>query len=525
MILNKFISKKCPATQSLKLTDFFLCSRNCGLIFRVAEEELGIPALLDPVDMAECDTPDRLSILTYLSEFYHKFKAEKSPSGSPSTPKKEDSSINTTDTSLNKSCPDLKRKDSCDSGVSVSPLGSVCNSPPASHRNTTPSSSRSSLPSSLPPSSLKSSSPVTPKPLTSTPKADDKKVHQQQSGQTPSCSRQFNSESAVTSPIVPSAPAPIIIRPDESAGTGIENLLRQRLKISLDNPGSSYKGYHDTSQSSPRSNLLQSMISAPDSPTPDIESTGNRTFSESVPGNKQEKCEPDTVTKSSRRHTLDTVQTNNIVGRGRVSQLSQSFANSCQQPSKFVSKTTISLTPNNPIKYSSNNSVTCDIKSNNNVSSPRSWKDFNKSAEAFTASSHKSPSHSLQVKINRSSSQAPSEETPSKRIVITPSSSSLSSRLSTGSSSKSREDLNCNLKNDNSFKSRMMKFEQMINPTSSKVDVRDRPAIKRINLSGYQEDDRHQDVSKHERRKTISFPANFALASMIDSSQETGLTF
>ena len=491
-----------------------LCSRNCGLIFRVAEEELGIPALLDPVDMAECDTPDRLSILTYLSEFYHKFKAEKSPSGSPTTPKKDDSSLSTTDTSLNKSCPDLKRKDSCDSGVSVSPLGSVCNSPPASHRTTTPSSSsRSSLP-------------VTPKLLTSTPKSDDKKV-QQQSAQTPSCSRQFNSESAVTSPIVPSAAATIITRPDESAGTGgLENLLRQRLKISLDNPGSSRKGYHDTSQSSPRSHLLQSMISAPASPPPDIESSGNRTFSESVPTNKQEKCEPDTVpvTKSWRRHTLDTVQTN-IVGRGRVSQLSQSFANSCQQPSKFVSKTTISLTPNNPIKYSSNNSVTCDIKSNNNVSSPRSWKDFNKSAEAFSASSHKSPSHSLQVKINSSSSQVPSEETPSKRIVITPSSSSLSSRLSTGSSSKSREDLNCNLKNDNSFKSRMMKFEQMINPTPSKLDVRDRPAIKRINLSGYQEDHRHQDVAKHERRKTISFPANFALASMIDSSQESGLTF
>ena len=53
--------------------------RNCSLVFRVAEDQLGIPSLLDPVDMAECESPDRLSILTYLSEFYHKFKAEKSP--------------------------------------------------------------------------------------------------------------------------------------------------------------------------------------------------------------------------------------------------------------------------------------------------------------------------------------------------------------------------------------------------------------------------------------------------------------
>ena len=43
-------------------------------MFDVAERELDIPALLDPQDMAECSSPDRLSILTYLAEFYHKFK-------------------------------------------------------------------------------------------------------------------------------------------------------------------------------------------------------------------------------------------------------------------------------------------------------------------------------------------------------------------------------------------------------------------------------------------------------------------
>ena len=43
-------------------------------MFEVAERELDIPALLDAQDMAECSSPDRLSILTYLAEFYHKFK-------------------------------------------------------------------------------------------------------------------------------------------------------------------------------------------------------------------------------------------------------------------------------------------------------------------------------------------------------------------------------------------------------------------------------------------------------------------
>ncbi|KAK4688455.1 hypothetical protein P7C73_g1661, partial [Tremellales sp. Uapishka_1] len=49
---------------------------NTALAFKVAEESLGIPRLLEVADLCDVEVPDERSVMTYVAEFFHKFSSE-----------------------------------------------------------------------------------------------------------------------------------------------------------------------------------------------------------------------------------------------------------------------------------------------------------------------------------------------------------------------------------------------------------------------------------------------------------------
>ncbi|EIW72853.1 hypothetical protein TREMEDRAFT_42026 [Tremella mesenterica DSM 1558] len=49
---------------------------NTELAFKVAEQSLGIPRLLEVKDLCDVEVPDERSVMTYVAEFFHKFSSE-----------------------------------------------------------------------------------------------------------------------------------------------------------------------------------------------------------------------------------------------------------------------------------------------------------------------------------------------------------------------------------------------------------------------------------------------------------------
>lgn len=122
--------------KSLKPSDI---RENNAHAFRLAERELGVPALLDPEDMVDCEEPDKFSVSTYLAQLYHLFK-NADPAKIDGTPKP----------SLPASRTSLTRLSSSESESNDSLLSSSSDSSPPSLRSSSLTGSTGSAAGSPP---------------------------------------------------------------------------------------------------------------------------------------------------------------------------------------------------------------------------------------------------------------------------------------------------------------------------------------------------------------------------------------
>ena len=67
--------------KTLNIFTWFVIFVHCFVLkaFDLAEKELGISPVMTGKDMAECEVPDKLTMVSYLSQFYVAFKKEKHP--------------------------------------------------------------------------------------------------------------------------------------------------------------------------------------------------------------------------------------------------------------------------------------------------------------------------------------------------------------------------------------------------------------------------------------------------------------
>ncbi|KAK3096429.1 hypothetical protein FSP39_000031 [Pinctada imbricata] len=69
-----------PSLIDLNSLNSLEIAQNNQLAFDVAQRELGISPPMAGVEMEGCDTPDKLTMVSYLSQFYDKFRRERNPS-------------------------------------------------------------------------------------------------------------------------------------------------------------------------------------------------------------------------------------------------------------------------------------------------------------------------------------------------------------------------------------------------------------------------------------------------------------